>query len=640
MKSFKYIGIHTIITSYGETMIKKAFPIKLFGILIMISMLLIIPSSNITASPVVATTSAPVSFQDGQWDVTTQDQLVYNINTVNNGTAHYFNMTQGSSNQYIGSLVQGNSFVFAITSLPNLAVNNVVQGYITGKNLTQNLNINYPLATPDTANINATNGPPYVYFVTPVLNKTQYGNFTQQEYVNHFFNSTLNTSSLCGLYYTNTITSTTFNITWSKNTGIMQYYYFNGTDSHDNIVTLELTFVEDFNPNVYNPHFGLIKPVISYNFTKIDLFNNGTTQIPLYGDYNTYQGYFAQGQIAIVNVYNESFTNQPSYSANIGTATGYVNFQGFNESGSAPPFLEFLFPVSTNTSFWNVIGIYFGAMGLHQLVNNATTFGLGNLGQLEVYFNKSNGLMESYFVNMTFGSNTNVRGIMKISLISFSDMNTWNPSWGIANGTINQYFIKTLNNRGNHTIQGDQGSIKEGQNTTITINSLSSDFSSTLVNMTTTTGAVSLDQFLTFLPLIVNTDTPQLFFPVIPKESTGQAYSFLSSTFSAMGAIIVNNATVFQVQLVNKHIDNYLVNININWNKTSGVLLYYHYTVVNTLNSSDILDFELIFMGQVSHAIQPSLALPLSSTPGFEFIWAIIGILAIALPVTLRKRKF
>ena len=250
MKSFKYIGIHTIITSYGETMIKKAFPIKLFGIIIMISMLLIIPSSNITASPVVATTSAPVSFQDGQWDVTTQDQLVYNINTVNNGTAHYFNMTQGSSNQYIGSLVQGNSFVFAITSLPNLAVNNVVQGYITGKNLTQNLNINYPLATPDTANINATNGPPYVYFVTPVLNKTQYGNFTQQEYVNHFFNSTLNTSSLCGLYYTNTITSTTFNITWSKNTGIMQYYYFNGTDSHDNIVTLELTFVEDFNPNV------------------------------------------------------------------------------------------------------------------------------------------------------------------------------------------------------------------------------------------------------------------------------------------------------------------------------------------------------------------------------------------------------
>ncbi len=583
----------------------------------------------------VKTVKHPLSTTDFDWRVQEGDQIVYDITKLNyNGTPEM--EVVDAYNESLGYLEENDSFIFTIGYLPdpNGEGGNEVWGYISGRALDRGGEISYHLVDANETLSNESADAPLLYFVIPIGNDTDFTRL-QEDFENNSF-TVVNNASVFSVEYQND--SFIVSAAWSKDTGVMLDWYFNGTVGENGTpleMHLELSLY--FNPEWYYPYWALEMPIMAYNITTLEL-SNGSTRINMGEENTTYGndalsgGYLEEGQVALISIDYLGFDeNGPTYDAYLETPTGYTWMPdpfGEEEMGG-PPLLALIFPVSDNATWWDDFGTLVNAeTGMTVSVNNATEFGLAfqiNETSLELTWDKETGILEHYAViNFPYQNETDPMLLfsLELDLIIADDMADWVLNWGVQDGDIYLYhFDEILINENNRTLEGETGYFEDGQNATLQITSLPPPFegSPTLL-LTSLTGIANISDSSSPVPSFRN--GPPVFIPIIPKEENDLLFDFLEVYYTEMGADVTNDANTFELILTDQVVGTVSFNLTVSWDKTTGLLSHYRLEAVSTLDATDNNDLdnltsfilEMTLIGKTDSALTPPTSTTESTT--------------------------
>ena len=599
----------------------------------------------------VADSQQQITQEPNNWGLEPGDSLIYNISYLDYNNTPILDVYD-ENDTVVGTLEENKSFIFEITELSTLVGEPAwVDGIIYGQTFEKDLYFDYTLPEINLNELlNTTEGGvPLLYFIIPIGSDEYWTNLT-----NNFTNEGFDVDN--GQYefsvgYANS--SIAVNATWDKDTGALVAWYFNGTMDNETFET-EFLLDEIFAPGWYEPFWGLNDPIMSYYFDQLE-FENGSHELQL-GESETSSGFFAEGQVAVVTLDLMSMDQGPSYHGDMYTSTGWTTLGSpFDEEPTDGPFIIFMFPISNDSAWWDVLEAYFAAQGFDTL-NNATAFGIaiddGNI-TTSMIWEKDTGVLLNWALNGTTDDEIPQNATMEMSLVTYSDRADWALSWGVKAGQAFDYLFKTLNFNGSKETEAEDGKFVEGQNLTVIIEDLSTLPDEVAMEGTFKSETGKSHFYIEILMLPFTTEGPPLFYPVIPKDSSNELFNFLEDMYLEMGYQVVNNATHFSVtgtDLLSPFEDDVTYNLSAMWEKDTGLLKYYRFQMYST-STGEQIDIELVFLGEHIFPPESSTTVPPESgpestsptpelpviTPGFEILATLMA--GIVITITYKKKR-
>ena len=199
-----------------------------------------------------------------QFGVTPQDDLIYNITTLNyNGSNSH--IVNGNNGNPAGQLIQGNTLDFNFQQSGNNGTYNYVTGNIRSAGLHSDIQDQYFFVDP--ANATKMNmGPPLLYFIIPINSNftSVASNFTNAGYsasysnaknsleISYSWYSSSNSFSKIG--GTSVADNSFIDVVWNTLTGVMQHYFYNYSSLPT--TSFQLDFLSKFNVGSFAPVFG------------------------------------------------------------------------------------------------------------------------------------------------------------------------------------------------------------------------------------------------------------------------------------------------------------------------------------------------------------------------------------------------
>lgn len=576
----------------------------------------------------VAKVDNTASLSSSPYNVTIGSTLFYNItsiltNSTKTNVYPYMNITN-NYNEPVGKLVAGYPLGFQFNAAGNNGTYGYVNGSVQSATLNQSIADQYFLMGPAAVLYIIQNGnnqgPPLLNFILPHSNFTQlaldYQNTPPFTVTSN--NATTFAVSLFGSYNNNNIY---LNVSWDKNTGIMQYYNQTevSTGAAPLINALVLTFMENLSMPDFSPHFTAQNPGMFYNMKTLEV--NSTNQLNLdnMNQSNTY-GSFQQGQTALVALQAQLDSQyNPAVSGFISTLTGASEignpFNQSNDFQQGPPDMFFMLPVSSNTNWWGNVSLLFSVMGIQTISQNSssitffyTQFNNSN-NNVTFTFNKVNGVMTYYNLQSVNaiklpGSNKTVPLNMEFTFIKMYGLSQLYPHFGPLLNQQFRYHIDTLSIGGLPSSHADQGYFQQGQNIDILFNQLSILNGALSVTLSSKTGQSTSNVLYDLVRPWQSGESnlfkgSALFLPAIPVNSTNNWFSYLNDAFSKIvNASVVNNATTFGLQVTNMTVpgDIHVDHFTAYWNKSNGLMLSYDYAASSLVNSTTF-KLKLSFVG-------------------------------------------
>ena len=612
------------------------------------------------------------------FSVTPQDDLIYNITTLNYNGSYAYNFNDSYGNP-AGQLAQGNKLGFNFQLSGNNGTYDYVNGSIRSTALHSNIQDQYFFVDPaNSTNLNM--GPPLLYFVIPT-NSNFTGiasNFTSANYIASY-SSTKNFLEISYSWYsssnsfskiggTSVVDNSYVDIVWNTLTGVMQHYFYNYTSLPT--TSFQLDFLGDVNVGSFMPFFGYHDAAIFYSITTLQFNSNNTFYMNQNSSQNNPQtyGFIQQGQNALVSIHtNMSMNNGPSYNGRMNTLTGSASIESpfgnnnnnNNNNGGGPPDLIFLIPVAQNSGWWGNISLELSLMGLNKLAETTGTITFqqfdpnNNANSVSFTFNKTTGLLINYNLSITNAVPSTGLGFtgslhLQLNLLKAYEMTTFYPYYAISQGDQYRYHINVLNVNGSTTESVSAGSFQQGQDIDILYNNLLVNNNGPQASITLSTVSGQTSNNLNY-DIFSHQDGPALFLPILPINSTTHMYQYFGDVFHYIaGAVITNNATVFGFSITNlKNPDMTINNLAVYWNKTNGLMLSYNFDAVNPNDSGQYMKLQLSFVGNSKG--QQLYTAPTSSTntssnntqtisaPGFDLL--IFSVAVVPILVYARKRK-
>jgi hypothetical protein len=609
------------------------------------------------------------------FSVSQNEELIYNVNSLlNNGTDYMDIMSHNESNNFdynVGRIIEGDNIAFHLYGSDNNGTYDYVMGKIKGPNLHGDADMRYFLLN-STFALSKVNNPPLVYFVIP-----QDTNYTKiaSEFIQDGYTVINNSTTFqISKEYTEApqnfkvgqatiVVDTNVTARWEKQTGIMQYYYFNHTGG--NASALEFSFLGRVDPGSLTPDFSFEEPELFYEITTLQVGVSNELQFSDM-DENSY-GSISEGQNILVSLHtNIEGPNGPYYDGEMKSITGVSEimnpFSDNNDNG--PRGLVFIFPVSTDAHWWDNISLWLTVDGLHNVNENESqiTFMQSDPNNannnVSITFDKATGLLNYYSLQTVDAYDlpgTNTKGVLNLELtfIDVYEFSGLNASFSESANDQYKYHIQTLNFNGSTTVStGDDGTFTEGQDLHILFNSLSltngPDVETTMSTVTgQSTSNINYDIF------DQNTDGPLVFFPILPTDVDGIIFDYFADVFDLIvSANVVNDGIFLNVSISDVDTDDslHINHLMISWNATSGLMVSYDYDAVNPNDSNQVLKLKVFLVGESTGEVVYTAPASTNSTssdsnsitniitaPGYEFLVlfpAFVGIIYLQ-----RKRK-
>lgn len=268
---------------------------------------------------------------------------------------------------------------------------------------------------------NNTGNGPTLFFLFPISSSTNWWNSVSLELsVQGFHLVSQNAGIITFIQFDPTDHNNNVTSSFNMTTGVQTHFLMQlsnatgmvGQNYHGPFI-VELNLLKAYNLGSVNPAFA-VNTGLNYQYNVDTLNWIGSTST------NLDNGTLQQGQT--LNVKFQSFhTSQGLYAlANLSTATGYgilnmsYDIFGSNNNGG-PLVLLFALPVANNPSFvFNFFGDMFHYIAGATITNNATVFGFSvkglngpdvNINELTVQWNKTNGLMLYYKLDISNPNN-------------------------------------------------------------------------------------------------------------------------------------------------------------------------------------------------------------------------------------------
>lgn len=384
--------------------------------------------------PVVLTLSFQDAVNPGNFNPTFAYQnpiMFINIATLQIGNSNTLEFMNDPNS--FGSISQGQNALISLSTWTDTNGPNYegMMQSTTGSSYIQN-----PFGNNSNNNNNGSGGPPDLVFIFPTSSEIGWwGNISLYLSIDGLETIASNSTTLT-LQQTDPHNSNN-NVTLilNKADGFLLSYKLLTVDAFTlpgtntfGIFNMELKFIKGYDFNIVNQNFKISSgKQYKYHIDQLSIAGNHTTDADV--------GYFKEGQD--MNILFDTLTfgnNGPDVVVTMSTPTGQVpnnqiNYDIFNQSSDGPLLFIPVLPFDANGLIFSYLTDVFQIVAGGTVTNNATVFeiSINNMqggdiliNHLDIAWNKSNGVMLSYYYDAQNPTNSTQRMILKMHYLSDS----------------------------------------------------------------------------------------------------------------------------------------------------------------------------------------------------------------------------